>query len=274
MRIFHTFASFLLPFLLFTTCHQLQQPLNPNAPSQPRLRNATVDDADDIASVIIAAFSPTPAWQYIYQFLESKPKEHHRCVRSGIMQGFALPEYYGEVIEAPQNVKGELSVAAVAIWRRNLSLGAEDEDGTAMFMSRMASKYFTMRDDWDQLTGYIEQCEHRDMNLTRAIPFGHDSTVALRKYIEEPFGPTQLYLDLIAVHPEYQLHGAGTRLVSRGIEIGRKEGVNVTLAALPTSEGFYAHIGFYSDANFTLKSIDGDKEFRYDVMAYDFDAEE
>jgi GNAT superfamily N-acetyltransferase len=112
------------------------------------------------------------------------------------------------------------------------------------------------------------------MNLTRAIPFGHDSTIALKKYIEEPFGPTQLYLDLIAVHPEYQLHGVGTRLVSRGVEIGRKEGVNVTLAALPTSEGFYAHIGFYSDSNFTLKSIDGDKEFRYDVMAYDFDAEE
>lgn len=78
---------------------------------------------------------------------------------------------------------------------------------------------------------------------------------------------------MIAVHPDYQLHGAGTRLVSKGIERGRKDGVNVTLAALPTSEGFYAHIGFYSDANFTIEGVDGDREFRYDVMVYDFVAE-
>lgn len=119
-----------------------------------------------------------------------------------------------------------------------------------------------------------EQCEHRDMNITRAIPFGHASIIALRKYLAEPFGPTQLYLDMIAVHPDYQLHGAGSRLVSRGVEVGRKEGVNVTLAALPTNEGFYAHIGFYSDLNFTIEGIDGDREFRYDVMAYDFGAEQ
>jgi ribosomal protein S18 acetylase RimI-like enzyme len=110
------------------------------------------------------------------------------------------------------------------------------------------------------------------MNLTRAIPFGVASAVALEKYVKEPFGPTQLYLDMIAVHPDYQLHGAGTRLVSRGVEIGRKEGSNVTLVALPSSEGFYAHIGWKSWTNFTIDTVDGG-ELRYDVMAYDFEGE-
>lgn len=279
MHIYHKILPCLLPFLPFATCHQLQQPL---ISQQPLLRNATLDDADDITSVVIAAFSPTPAWQYIYQFHKSKPNEHHRCVRDGIMQVVAEPEFHIEVIEAPADVKGELNVVAAAAWRPNFS-----EDAMGVFVSRVASKYriialFQMSlfrlwelgrngKGWADKTK--EHCEHRDMNLTRALPFAHASTIALKKYIEEPFGPTQLYLDMIAVHPDYQLHGAGTRLVSRGVERGRRDGVNVTLAALPTSEGFYAHIGWRSWSNFTIEGVDGDREFRYDVMAYDFEGE-
>lgn len=120
----------------------------------------------------------------------------------------------------------------------------------------------------------VEECEHRDMNFTRAMDMSRKSTDALYRYVEEPFGPDQLYLDTLGVHPDYQLHGAGTRLVAKGVERGRKEGVNVTLVALPTSEGFYAHIGWKSWKNFTIETVDGDREFRYDVMAYDFGKEE
>jgi hypothetical protein len=125
-------APFLFSFITLTAC-QLQQPLT----SQPRLRNATIEDADDIATVVIAAFSPTPPWKYIYQFSSEKPKEHHRCVRYGVMQGLTSPDYHAEVIEAPCKVKGGLSVVAAALWRPNYSSG---EDGMGMFMSRIASE--------------------------------------------------------------------------------------------------------------------------------------
>jgi GNAT superfamily N-acetyltransferase len=98
----------------------------------------------------------------------------------------------------------------------------------------------------------------------------HKATAAKRKYVDEPFGSNQLYLDLLATHPDFQLHGAGTRLVRRGVEMGRKDNINVTLIALPSSEGFYAHIGFDSITNFSISSVDEDEYFRYDVMAYNF----
>lgn len=146
MHTYRTLAT--LTFLLVTlvTCHQPQLPLI-SKPQQPLLRDATFNDADDIASVVIAAFSPTPAWQYIYQFHESKPKEHYRCVRFGVMQGLSSPKYHIEVIETPEDVKGELSVAAVAAWRPNFTLGTEDKDemglGMGMYLERVASKYYS-----------------------------------------------------------------------------------------------------------------------------------
>ncbi|KAH7381144.1 hypothetical protein DE146DRAFT_277847 [Phaeosphaeria sp. MPI-PUGE-AT-0046c] len=245
MNIYHSCAALLLCFA--NLIKSQQHPLI--SPPLPILRNATISDADDIASVVIAAFSPTPAWQYIYQFHATRPKEHHRCVRYGVMQALTSPEYTVQVIEAPPG--SELSVAAAALWQQSIEVGVY-----GMFATRLA-----------------KECAHRDMNLTRANYMNDKSTDVLRKYVEEPFGQDQLYLDMLGVHPDYQLHGAGTRLVAQGVERGGKAGVNVTLVALPTSEGFYAHIGFTSYKNFTIGSVDGDREFGYDVMAYDFGRE-
>jgi GNAT superfamily N-acetyltransferase len=119
-----------------------------------------------------------------------------------------------------------------------------------------------------------EECEHRDANITRAIDIEQKSTAAKQKYVDEPFGPNQLYLAMLCTHPDFQLHGAGTRLVSRGIEFGREKDVNVTLIALPTSESFYAHIGFDSFTNFSISSVDENEYFRYDVMGYNFTSQE
>lgn len=140
MHIFRPLTPLLLSLLPLATCHrpQFQRPL---ISPQPLLRNATLEDADDIASVVIAAFSPTPAWQYIYQFHKSNPKEHHRCVRSGITQVLTSPEYVVEVVEAPDDAKGDLTIAAAAAWRPNFTMGEdEDEDGLDMFVSRITSE--------------------------------------------------------------------------------------------------------------------------------------
>jgi GNAT superfamily N-acetyltransferase len=123
---------------------------------------------------------------------------------------------------------------------------------------------------WVDANKKVAECSHRDMNLTRGYDMERKSIAAKQKYVDEPFGASQLYLELLCTHPEYQLHGAGTRLVKRGLEIGEKERVNVTLAALPTSEGFYAHLGFESVTNLSISSVDEDEWFRYDVMVYDF----
>jgi GNAT superfamily N-acetyltransferase len=81
------------------------------------------------------------------------------------------------------------------------------------------------------------------------------------QYIDLPYGPSQLYLETLGTHPDFQRRGAGTRLVSRGIEVGKREGVNVTLIAQPTAEGFYRGLGFVSVRNVTVSRVgEGDEE--------------
>ncbi|PVI04063.1 hypothetical protein DM02DRAFT_652080 [Periconia macrospinosa] len=239
LKCFLTFISF-CGFRLATGQQQILG-------AQPLLRNASLKDADDIADVMDAAFSPTPSWQYLYPFSNKYPKEHHRCVRFGVVQALKAESYHIQLIEAP--AENSLTVAAVAIWRQGTS-----QSGT--FAHQL-----------------LKECEHRDMNLTRAIDMERKSTAALRKYVNEPFGSNQLYLDTLCTHPDFQLHGAATRLVGKGIEVGRKDGVNVTVVALPTAESFYIHIGFYSIRNFSISSFDEDEYFRYNVMAYNFTSE-
>lgn len=125
-----------LSFVRLATCQQ--QILA----TQPLLRDATLKDADDIASVLIAAFSPLPSWRYIYPFREKYPKEHHRCVRFGVTQALTAAPYRVEVIEAP--AESNLSVAAVAMWVQNTT-----HDG--MLLYQLSSK----RDKTEKLNALI-----------------------------------------------------------------------------------------------------------------------
>jgi hypothetical protein len=110
-RVILTFGSWLPAFFLpyrLVGCEQ--QPLGQGA----RLRNATLDDVEGIADVIIAAFAPLPSWQYLYQFREEYPEEHRRCGRYMVTQALENPAMRTEVIDAPAN--GNTTVVAVAIW--------------------------------------------------------------------------------------------------------------------------------------------------------------
>ncbi|KAF2035901.1 hypothetical protein EK21DRAFT_53651 [Setomelanomma holmii] len=229
------FQAFLFLHHHVTKCEQ--QVLAPQA----RLRKATLEDVDDITTILITAFSSSPHWQYLYQFRKDFPEEHRRCARLNIALLLLHPSSHAEVIEAPAD--SDISLAAFAIWTRKKSSSLRSLSGL---------------------------CLHRDMNSTRAIDYAYKAAAAEKKYIDDAFGPDQLYLEYLATHPDYQLRGAGTRLTNSGLESGRKARVNITLLALPTAEGFYAHLNFSSVANMSISSVDGDQLFRFNVMARDF----
>jgi hypothetical protein len=131
----YTIAPLLSCLLLsLATCYEQQQQSVLSA--QPLLRNASASDADAIANVIIAAFSPTPSWQYLYQFRDTHPQEHHRCARSNVLKALADASYRVEVIEAPvESSNSTTRVAAVAMWRHNAW-----QEGL-MFLSRLSGAY-------------------------------------------------------------------------------------------------------------------------------------
>ncbi|KAF2119857.1 hypothetical protein BDV96DRAFT_566203 [Lophiotrema nucula] len=217
---------------------------------EARLRNATLEDADDISTVIIAAFGPLPDWQYIYQFRKQYPEEHRNCIRYGVGQILSDPSTHAQVIEAPAD--SAISLVAFAIWSQH----NESRRGLNGFSHFLSSN-----------------CTHKDLNFTRGLDFNHKFTAQKKRYIDKgDFGTDQLYLAHLGTHPKYQLRGAGTRLVGRGIEVGKRDGVNVTLIAQPTAETFYVHLGFTSVANISVKTVD-DEVFRYPVMKYNFSGE-
>ena len=82
--------------------------------SEPRLRTATLDDADDIATIVMAAFEPMPDWQYFRQFRHDFPEGHRECVRHGITQMLTNPDANTEVIEAPDG--SAIPLVAMATW--------------------------------------------------------------------------------------------------------------------------------------------------------------
>jgi ribosomal protein S18 acetylase RimI-like enzyme len=234
----------LLPVHL-ATCKPEQHILAP--PPLPRLRNATTSDIPSITSIISAAFAPLPNWNYIYQFRKDYPEEHQRCGQEAIAKGFSHNDITIRVVEAPHD--SDLTVAAVAIWRRQSS---NTTQSARSFMSRSG------------------KCTHADLNVTRALDWERKFNALIDTHITKYFGPENLYLDTLATHPEHQSRGAGTRLLAEGIEAGKREGVNVTLIAQPTAKSFYLGRGFEEVKNVSVETVDRDGEFGFNVMAYDF----
>lgn len=102
--------ALLLSHLCLTQAQGTQQVLT----AEPHLRKATLDDADDIATILIAAFEPMPDWQYFRQFRHEFPEGNRECVRYGVTQMLTNPDADTEVIEAPQG--SDIPLVAMATW--------------------------------------------------------------------------------------------------------------------------------------------------------------
>jgi hypothetical protein len=102
----------IVPLLLSCLClaYGAQQVLT----TELRIRKATLEDADNIATILIAAFEPMPGWQYYRQFRHQFPVGHRECVRYGMMQVLTYSDANTEVIEAPQG--SDIPLIAMATW--------------------------------------------------------------------------------------------------------------------------------------------------------------
>jgi hypothetical protein len=85
--------------------------------AEPRLRKATLNDSDDIATIVMAAFEPMPDWQYFRQFRHEFPEGHRECVRNGVTQMLTNANANTEVIEAPDG--SAIPLVAMATWSKH-----------------------------------------------------------------------------------------------------------------------------------------------------------
>lgn len=244
-------------------------------------RNATIADIDDITTVAIDAFKPSPVFKYIRQFGDEAGEEYTwTCQRDGYLALFQqhAADYRFQVITVPEStsLSGE-KVVSVSVW--DVSRTEHHRDNELPFTSlsplfgRSPSQMAHGNANYKHLSGF--NCSaHLDMNVTRALHFQHFMENAERKYLTEPLG-AQLYLGLLATHPDWDGNGFAAQHLRWGkaqLELlGKPSGdkLPMTLMATPAGYPLYIDEGFRGLKNVTMERLDGKGFFWHEAMSYE-----
>lgn len=254
------------------------------SPAVPfRFRNATIDDIDDITTVMIDAFKPSPVFKYIRQFADEAGEEYiWTCQREGYLALFQqhAADYRFKVVTVPDSasLSGEKAVS-VSVWDVSRTKDhADDQDelpriSLSPLLGYSLSKTTHSSANYRHDSGF--NCSaHLDMNLTRAIHFQQIMDDAEHRYLTEPLG-AQLYLDLLATHPSWDGNGFAAQHLRWGkaqLELLRKpngDSLPMTLLATPAGYPLYIDEGFRGLKNITMERLDGKGLFWHEAMSYE-----
>ncbi|KAK2614905.1 hypothetical protein N8I77_001695 [Diaporthe amygdali] len=246
-------------------------------------RNATIDDIDDITTVIIDAFKPSPVFKYIRQFADKAGEEYTwTCQRDSYLALFQhhTLDYRFQVITVPSSTSnsGE-KVVSVSVWDFSRTQDHDDNDSSraspplssllALSLSQTVQGSVGHRPD-----SVFDCSAHLDMNLTRAVHFQQFMEDVERKYLTEPLG-AQLYLGLLATHPEWDGNGFAAQHLRWGkaqLELMRHPPggrLPMTLLATPAGYPLYISEGFKGLKNATMTRLDGKGLFWHEAMKYE-----
>lgn len=241
-------------------------------------RNATVDDIDDITTVWMDAFKPSPIFSYIRQFADGVGEEYTwTCQRDWFLAVFQqhAVDYRFQVITVPESASpsGQKAVS-FSVWDLSQTEhGRHDEWSLTSLAPFIAQASHSGADNTQHASGF--NCSaHLDTNLTRAVHFQQMVEDAECRYLVKPFGP-QLQLALLATHPSWDGHGFAaqhlqwgkTQLDQLGEELSSR--LPITLMATPAGFPLYIDEGFKGLKNVTLERLDGKEAFWYEAMAYE-----
>lgn len=245
-------------------------------------RNATIDDIDEITTVIVDAFKPSPVYKYIRQFADEAGEEYTwTCQRDGYLALFQqhAADYRFQVITVPESTSTPREkVVSVSVWdfSRTEQHARDDELLSPSLLpllghSRSQTVHGSAK---NSLVSGFNCSAHLDVNLTRAIHYQRFMEDAEREYLAEPFG-AQLYLGLLATHPSWDGNGFAAQHLRWGkaqLEMLRNpsgDRLPMTLLATPAGYPLYVDEGFKGLANITMERLDGMGLFWHEAMSYE-----
>lgn len=254
-------SGLFLPILLFLETRDsvaLSSPQQEPLSTTPSIRNATKADAKAMTRVIEAAFHDSPHIRYAYQFMDEYPNDHFNCMYENIHKVIGLPYVLAQIAMLPNiSEPHKLTPAAAALW-----------------VLPTAWRSNILEDRPLRLFG---TCRQRDLNITRAEDFERQFGSAKQKCLDNVYAKkNQFYLDTLATHPDYQRQGAGSALVTSGLDFGtsafKDDNVTATLIATEAGEPLYKYLKWESMSNFSVHSMDvvngTREEWKFDVMKY------
>jgi GNAT superfamily N-acetyltransferase len=261
------------------------------------LRPAQSTDLPSISNTVLDAFDPGVINTYMYQFRSLYPDFHIRCYEEEVERRWVNAinvdrhEWWNAIVP-----DGERDVRSFALWGL---LRREEADAKSSFnagpwlemndleslvnVPAQALQDITRTPVTDGLQHHLEDmarlpdieapCRlHLDMNIIRALHLLRQLQAADAKYIRNAF-ETQLYLGVLATHPDWDGHGFGAAQLEWGMDLARRiqrklrdeesdEEIKVPITLLATPAGYplYRSVGFNSIANITLELLDGVNE--------------
>ncbi|ROW08337.1 hypothetical protein VMCG_03225 [Cytospora schulzeri] len=301
MRNSNTISSILLSLLLSpsptTTAAPHQAPLGPfpsPSPSPAKIpftfRNATPEDMDDMATVWYDAFRPAPMWKYIRQFTDDvDPLYAWTCQRDAFRRMLDQDEEQDLratviTVQVPDpsisssSSSSSLSwegatatrerVVSLAMWDFNETRQRHDGEGSSSSMLSPMSFPLGLHDSRSSSgissSSPFNCSAHLDMNMTRVRHLMERAEGAHDKYLRKPLGP-QLYLSLLATHPDWDGNGFGAtqlrwgkaQLERLGGEVYGGGSLPLTLMATPAGYPLYVSEGLEGVRNVTVERLDG-----------------
>jgi len=190
-----------------------------NVESILELRNATAGDLDALVDIDIAAFRHNPARDYLFPYRYQYPEDYQHCTKEDFE--IALNYNGGE--------NGSFTVKVVTLSSSNMPIALAVWDRRIKTLQERV----------------LPPCNYRrDGNPIHISEWFRTTAGAKKQDFDEVFGNAQIYLLLLATHPDYQRRGAASMLVQWGVDVAKKEDLEVTVMADPSAEGFYDHMGF------------------------------
>lgn len=229
------------------------------------LRQATLDDVDAVVDISTAAMPADPQYDYRFPLRKQYPKEHRIATRKTIARFLDVEAGQYTVMLAemaalddPRRVK---PVAFCVFETANLNL----EHGVAGCRKASESseqRLLLMKDRTDAMFPDPKPpLEPRiDGNTARMKAFKEGLDNYQRQFFDDVYGKDYFFLVLLATHPHYQRHGAGSRLVNWGVRIARERDIRLGLFASPMGKPLYQHFGFHEIGSAVVR-VEGEVEF-------------
>ncbi|KAF4549534.1 Hypothetical protein D9617_21g097550 [Elsinoe fawcettii] len=226
------------------------------------LRPMVGDDLDDVTTVVIDAFKPSAAWNYTHLNDRDYTEYTWHCTRREIeaqWRRFENDTAFVNVITVPtkeeQDGEKRQRVVSIAAWR--WILPTSSGDALYPFMP------------WPKRSRDETRCsQHLDSNITRTLDAQRQLDLGMERYIYSSDKP-QLYLNVLATHPDWDGHGFAASQLRVGVEKAKVKNDPVTLFATPAGYPLYTGLGFTSMANLTITKLDRLGSLWFEYMQFD-----
>lgn len=262
-------------------------------------RNMSTFDIEAVASTVMLAFDPGTINTYLYQFRDRFPNYHLRCYQAEVEKQYQRMKpmnHYMVIVPSAETSGSARSVAQWAEMTKGISEPREEEIRASALLALgfgVPEDLITSRGgdtfEQDDLPGQglfediqsvlqavhdgtVSDIElpcslHLDMNLIRALHLSRQFLAADEQYIKDAY-EYQLYLGLLATHPDWDGHGFAAAQLRWGMELaksrekdlllteGKRVKIPVTLIATPAGYPLYKSMGFESVSNITLELLE------------------